>query len=139
MISAGDSVFIFLILACLVYLYFKQQGPYIPHATPKLPIVGNAPFFRRDPIQFLASQRSLHGDQILVDLGVVRMAFFLGPDGTNAVIRATEASGVSLYKSTNYFLGKSFEKGIILLFFTYFSSGCKRRDGNCSSYHAFVP
>ena len=135
-----NIAFICIVLSFVIFLYACRQPTLsIPNATPALPIVGNAPFFRTDAIQFLKSQRLLHGDNFLVDLGVMRLAFFLGIEGTNAVTRGAEASGISLYNATSLFLGKTFENGIItviLQFDAYISFEQKWRNDNSSSNYA---
>src|SRR5436190_1798615 len=114
MISVGEWLLLSVLVAALSYLYRRHRSrPDMPQATPKHPLWGNAPYFRRDPIKYLLDQRARHGDHFLVDLTVFRVAFFVSPEAVNAVMGAKEMSGTSLYKATNYFFSDSFMKGNI--------------------------
>jgi hypothetical protein len=96
-------------------LHFLINGPVvhgIPRATPSLPLVGSAPWYRQAPVQFLQAQRQKHGDVVLVNLGVLRVVFFLSPQGTNALLKGTEKSGISLPETVNYLFGEPFRKGM---------------------------
>lgn len=94
---------IWLLVSCLVILISVIWSlkpisiPSIPNATPALPILGNAIPYRNDPVGYLQSQRALHGDIFHVNLIVLRIVFFLGPQGTNAIFRGSERSGISLW------------------------------------------
>ena len=99
------------IIALFIYSRFESLISIIPSATPKLPIIGNAKSFRADPVQYLLTQRALHGDIFTLHLGFLDFVFFLGPEGTNAVLSGTEKTGISLFVAVSYFFGKSFEKG----------------------------
>jgi len=107
------SIQILSILALyLAYCFLKHPCiPSLPNATPRIPILGNALWFRRDPVQYLISQRARLGDIFLVDLGVIQVVFFLGLDGVNAVFKGMEKSGISLFAAMGYVFGKSFTNG----------------------------
>jgi len=101
-------------LAIALVLHYLVNGPAVsdvPAASPSLPIVGSAPWYRRAPIEFLKAQRERHGDIVLVNLGVLRVVFFLSPEGTNALTKGTEKSGVSLPATVTYLFGEPFRKG----------------------------
>ena len=96
-------------------LHYFVNGPAvhgIPQATPSLPLAGSAPWYRRDPVEFLQTQRQKHGDIVLVNLGVLRVVFFLSPEGTNALLKGTEKSGISLPETVSYLFGDPFRKGM---------------------------
>jgi Cytochrome P450 len=102
-------------LSIAFVLHYFVNGPSvngIPHATPSLPLVGSAPWYRRAPVEFLQSQRQKHGDIVLVNLGVLRVVFLLSPEGTNALLKGTEKSGVSLPETVSYLFGDPFRKGM---------------------------
>ena len=115
MLSAIEILFTSCCLCALVYFYTQRRLiPSLPNATPTLPLLGSSPFFRGDPVSFLLDQQSRHGNNFLVNLGVTQIAFFLGPEGTNALLRGTENSGISLYAAISHFFGESFQKCIVL-------------------------
>jgi hypothetical protein len=101
-----------LFLPILYYLLKPPSIPSIPTATPNLPLVGNAIAYGTNPIEFLKAQRARHGDTFLVNLGIINIVFFLGPEGTNTVLKYTERSGVSMYSALGFLIGGSVVKGI---------------------------
>jgi hypothetical protein len=110
---ATIALFVFS-LSLALGLHYLVNSPAIsnvPHSTPSLPLVGSGPWYRRDPIKFLQSQRQRHGDKVLINLGVIRALWFFGPEGTNAVLKGTERTGVSLPATTSYLFGKPFQTG----------------------------
>ena len=116
MLSQFVPFIVILTLGAIIFSFIKQDSiPTVPNATPNLPILGNSLSFRRNPVQYLISQRARHGDVFRVNLGVVRLVFFLGPEGTNAVLSATESSGISLFEAIAYLFGRSFYQGIMHL------------------------
>jgi|SRR5579862_7808554 len=100
-----------LLLPLLYFLLRPPSIPSIPNATPNLPLIGNALSYGIDPIKFLSSQKARHGDIFLVNLAIIRIVFFLGPEGSNTVFRHTEKSGVSLYSALAFLIGESVAKG----------------------------
>jgi sterol 14alpha-demethylase len=94
------------------YLLKPPSVSSIPTATPHLPLIGNAISFGVDPIKFLIAQRVRHGDIFLVNLVVVRIAFFLGTDGTNAIFKGTEKSGISFWAAVADIFGPTTAKGV---------------------------
>lgn len=115
MTSVVEILFISCCLSALLYFYSQRRSiPSLPNATPNLPLIGNALHFRHDPVSFLLAQQHLHGSNFMVNLGVTKIAFFLDPEGTNALLRGTEKSGVSLYAAVSHFLGESFQKCMAL-------------------------
>src|SRR5215471_15018715 len=95
------ALFLLLPLLLLVpVLYYLLKPPSItsiPTATPCIPLIGNAISFGLDPVKFLLEQRARHGDIFLVNLAFIRIVFVLGPDGTNAIFKGTEKSGMSFW------------------------------------------
>ena len=107
-------VVIILSLPIVYYLIKTPSIPSIPNATPHLPILGNALAFIKDPVQYLIDQRALHGDVFLLNLGFVKFVYFLGPEGSNAIFRGTERSGLSQFDTLTLLLGAGAKKCIIL-------------------------
>src|SRR5437762_866106 len=94
------SLFIlaFLLLIPILYYFLRTPSiPTVPNATPHYPLIGNSVSYGINPIKFLLDQRTRHGNIFLVDLAVIRIVFFLGPEGTNAILKGTDKSGVSFY------------------------------------------
>ena len=111
---ASVCLFVFS-LSLAVLLHYLTKGPTIsnvPESTPSLPLLGSGPWYRQDPVAFLVSQRQRHGDIVLVNLGVLRVLFFLSPEGTNALLKGTERTGVSLPATVSYLFGKPLQRGI---------------------------
>jgi hypothetical protein len=105
-------LFILLVLP-LPILYYLLKPPSIPgitNASHYLPVLGNALAFRKNPVQFMLDQRAIHGDVFLVNLGFVRFVYFLGPEGTNAIFRGTERSGLSQFDTLTLLLGVGAKK-----------------------------
>ena len=106
-----------LLTPCLLVfplLYWLCRTPSIhsiPTATPHIPLIGNSISFGIDPVKFLINQRAKHGDIFLVNLVIIRIVFFLGPEGTNAVLKGTEKGGVSLWVALSFLMGKAVERG----------------------------
>jgi hypothetical protein len=101
-----------LVVTILAVLYLNTRPisiPSIPNATPALPFFGNSISFRNDPVRFLQSQRALHGNIFLVDLLALRIVFVLGPEGTNAIFKGTEDSGISMYAAASEFFSETAE------------------------------
>lgn len=102
-----------LLLIPLFYWLLKTPSiPSIPTATPHIPLIGNSVSFGIDPVQFLLNQRAKHGDIFLVNLAILRVVFFLGPDGTNAILKGTEKGGISFWAALSFLIGGAVEKGI---------------------------
>ena len=100
------TILYLLVLVPILYYLFKPPSiPSVPNATPNLPIIGNAISFGVDPIKFLVSQRARHGDVIHVNLAVMRIVFFLGPEGTNAIFKGTDQGGISFWEAIKALLG----------------------------------
>jgi hypothetical protein len=105
-------IVVFVILIPVGYYLLKPSSlPSIPNATPNLPLLGNTISFGLDPIQFLLTQRTRHGDIFLVNLVVFKLIFFLGPEGTNAIFKGTDRSGISFLSAMTYIIGPTLEKG----------------------------
>lgn len=102
-----------LIVGVLYYLLKPPSIGNIATATPHFPIVGNAIAYGKDPLKFLAKQRARYGDVFLVNLGILRAVFFLGPQGTTAILKGTERSGLSFYQPLDFFFPGTNIKGII--------------------------
>jgi hypothetical protein len=101
-----------LFLLPLLYYFFRPPSiSTIPTATPHFPLVGNAISYGLNPIKFLQSQRSRHGDVVLVNLAVIKMVFLLGPDGNNAFFKGTERNGISFWAAISFIFGPVVEKG----------------------------
>jgi sterol 14alpha-demethylase len=108
------ALLVFILIPLLPVLYFLLRPPCIPtipNATPNFPIIGNAISFGIDPIKFLISQRARHGDVFLVNLAIIRIVFFLGMDGSNAILRGTERSGISFWAAVLFIFGDSAKRG----------------------------
>jgi hypothetical protein len=108
---------LFLILALVLIALFTLRGrspPGIPRAKPWLPIFGNAIAFNADAVGFLLSQRERLGDVVLVDLMVFKVVFFLGPEGSNAVLKGTDKGGISFLAAMKVIIGRPLQKGILL-------------------------
>ena len=104
---------LFLFLIPIFYYLFKAPSiPSIPNATPHLPLLGNVLAFAKNPVQYLVSQRALHGDIFHVNLGFIRFVYFLGPEGTNAIFRGTERGGISQFDTLTLILGVGAKKCI---------------------------
>jgi sterol 14-demethylase len=106
-----SSLALLLLLVLVVYLLKPPSIPGIPTATPCLPLVGNAIHFGIDPVNFLVRQRARHGDVFLVNLAIIRVVFFLGPEGTNAILKGTEKGGISFWEALRYVIGGAVDKG----------------------------
>jgi hypothetical protein len=113
-----DSVSLFilapLLLIPILYYFLRSPSiPSVPNATPCYPLIGNSVSYGMDPIKFLLDQKARHGNIFLVDLAVIRIVFFLGPDGTNAVLKGTDKSGISFWAAMEFVIGEAIIKGII--------------------------
>jgi len=109
------SLFILALLLLIPILYYFLRIPSIPsvpNATPHYPLIGNSVSYGMDPIKFILDQKARHGDIFLVDLAVIRIVFFLGPEGTNAVLKGTDKSGISFWAAMEFVIGKAVIKGI---------------------------
>jgi hypothetical protein len=98
---------LFPLLPVLYFLFKAPRIPTIPNATPNFPVIGNAISFGIDPIKFLLSQRARHGNVFLVNLAIIRIVFFLGTDGTNAIFKGTERSGISFWEAVLFIFGET--------------------------------
>jgi sterol 14alpha-demethylase len=110
------SLFILALLLLIPIFYFFLRVPSIPsvpNATPCYPLIGNSVSYGIDPIKFLLDQKARHGNIFLVDLAVIRIVFFLGPDGTNAVLKGTDKSGISFWAAMKFVIGQAIFKGTI--------------------------
>jgi len=67
-----------------------------------------------DPIKFLVEQRAKLGNVFLIDLAVIRVVFFLGPDGTNAILKGTDSSGIGFWAAMDFVIGDAIKKGMTL-------------------------
>jgi len=108
------SILLLLSLFLLPLLYFilkPSSLPNIPHATPSLPLIGNAIFYGLNPVGFLTQQRAQHGDIVLVNLGLIKVVFFLGPEGVNAILKGTEKAGISFWDALTILLGDVVKEG----------------------------
>jgi hypothetical protein len=109
------SVLIALVLLLIPVLYYLLKPPHIPSiptATPHIPIIGNSVSFGLDPVKFLLAQRARHGDIFLVNLVVIRIVFFLGPEGINAILKSTDKSGMGFYAALSFLIGAIIDMGI---------------------------
>jgi len=107
------SYLLILLVLPLPILYYLLKPPSIagiPNATPSLPVFGNSLAFMKDPVQFMLDQRAIDGHVFLLNLGFVRFVYFLGPDGTNAIFRGTERSGLSQFNTLTLLLGAGARK-----------------------------
>ena len=98
-----------ILLPLLYYLLNPPSIPTIPNATPTLPLLGNALSYGIDPITFLSAQRAKHGNIIHVNLGLISVVFFLGPEGVNAILKGTERAGISFWEALRFLLGEGIE------------------------------
>jgi len=108
------SLFLLAFLIVVSILFFSLRNasiPSVPNATPHFPLIGNSISYGIDPIKFLLEQRARHGDIFLVDLVAIRMVIFLGPDGTNAILRGTDNSGISFWSAMEFVIGGAVNKG----------------------------
>ena len=106
------ATFALVVLLPLLYYLLKPPSiPGIPNATPMLPLIGNAIHFGIDPVTFLVNQRATHGDVFLVNLGIIRIVFFLGPEGTNAILKGTEKGGISFWDALRFVIGGAVDVG----------------------------
>jgi hypothetical protein len=106
---------LFLVIALILIAIYTIRGrspPGIPRARPWLPIVGNAIAFNADAVGFLLSQKEQLGDVVEVDLMVFKVIFFLGPEGSNAVLRGTDKGGISFLAAMKVIIGPPLQKGI---------------------------
>jgi len=109
------SLFILALLLLIpIYYYFLRVPsiPSVPNATPCYPLIGNSVSYGIDPIKFLLNQKARHGNIFLADLAVIRIVFFLGPDGTNAILKGTDKSGISFWAAMEFVVGQAIFKGI---------------------------
>lgn len=111
MTTTLPTLLVFLLLPLLYYLLAPSSLPGIPNATPNLPIVGNAIHFGLNPVAFLKTQRARHGDVFLVNLAIIKIVFFLGPEGTNAILKGTEKGGISFWDALKFVIGGTVNKG----------------------------
>jgi hypothetical protein len=103
-----DSLLFISLLLLVLAAYYVVRFPSIsgiPNASRWLPVLGNANSFGSDPVKYLLSQRARHGDIIHVNTPFAQVVFFFGRTGTNAILNATENSGIS------YFAGNVFLSG----------------------------
>lgn len=126
-----SSLLILLLLSISYRFLVKRQINSIPRATPALPLLGNSIAYRSNPINFLISQQVRHGDIFSVDLAVMRIVFFMGAEGVNAVLKGTENSGLSMFSSISHILGGTFEKCMLsfpncCINSRVFGTGCPR-------------
>lgn len=108
------SIFIVALLLLIPILHYFLRIPSIPSvpiATPHYTLIGNSISYGMDPIKFLLDQRARHGDIFLVDLALIRIVFFLGPEGTNAILKGTDKSGISFWAAMEFFVGGAIIKG----------------------------
>ena len=109
--------FILLAIALLIPLLFyplkPSSIPSIPEASPNFPLIGNSISFGLDPIKFLQTQRTRHGDIFFVNLGIFKVIFFLGPEGTNAIYKGTDLGRISFLAAMTYLRSPPFEKGTV--------------------------
>jgi hypothetical protein len=106
----ATSLFILAALLLVpVYYYFIRipSIPSVPNANPHYPLIGNSVAYGMDPIKFLLDQRARHGDIFLADLVVIRIVFFLGPEGTNAILKGTDKSGISFWSAMEFVIGQA--------------------------------
>ena len=109
------SLFILVLLVLIPILHYFLKAPFIPsvpNATPRYPLIGNSISYGMDPIKFLLDQRARHGDIFLADLSVIRIVFFLGSEGTNAILKGTDKSGISFWAAMEFVIGEAIVKGI---------------------------
>jgi len=109
------SILIPLALILLPVLWYFLKPPHIPgipNATPMLPLIGNAIFYGYDPTLYLQQQRKKHGDVFLVNLAIFKVVFFFGPEGTNAILKGTERSGISFWYALEFLMGVPVTRGI---------------------------
>jgi hypothetical protein len=108
------SLFVLVLVLLIPILYYFLRIPSIPSvptATPHYPLIGNSVSYGMDPIKFLLVQRARHGDIFLVDLAVIRIVFFLGPEGTNAILKGTDKSGISFWAAMETVIGGAIIQG----------------------------
>jgi hypothetical protein len=108
------SLFVLGLLIIIPLLYYFLRAPSIPsvpNATPHYPLIGNSVSYGMDPVKYLLDQRARHGDVFLVDLAIARVVFFLGPQGTNAILKGTDKSGISFWAAAEFFIGEAITKG----------------------------
>jgi sterol 14alpha-demethylase len=106
-------ILLLLLLPLLVFLLKPFSLPDIPNATPSLPLIGNALYYGLDPVGFLKQQRAKHGDVVLVDLALIKVVFFLGADGTNAILKGTEKGGISFWAALRFLFGGIVNKSLL--------------------------
>jgi len=102
-------------LPFLVYYFRKPSVQGIPNASPWYPLIGNSAHWGMDPIKFLLEQRAKLGNVFLVDLAVIRIVFFLGPEGTNAILKGTDSSGIGFWAAMDFVIGEAIKKGATLV------------------------
>src|SRR5271169_453655 len=108
------SLFTLAAVLLVPILYYFIRTPSIasvPNASPHYPLIGNSVSYGMDPIKFLLDQRARHGDVFLVDLVVIRIVFFLGPEGTNAILKGTDKSGIGFWSAMEFVIGQAVIKG----------------------------
>ena len=101
------------ILLLIPLIYWLCQTPKIstvPTASGHLPLIGNSVSYGLDPISFLKSKRAEHGDVFMVDLAILKVVFFLGPEATNQFFQGTERKGFSLWSVVGYMFGPKAQK-----------------------------
>lgn len=103
-----------LLLVPLILYYFIRISsiPSVPNASPHYPLIGNSVSYGMDPVKFLLDQKARHGDIFLVNLAVIHIVFFLGPEGTNAILKGTDKSGISFWSAMEFVIGQAVVKGI---------------------------
>src|SRR2546430_14090828 len=112
MTTTLPTLLAFLVLLPILYYFLTPTSlPGIPNATPNLPIIGNAIHFGLNPVNFLKTQRARHGDVFLVNLAIIKIIFFLGPEGTNAILKGTEKGGISFWDALKFVIGGAVNKG----------------------------
>ena len=123
------SLFIVVVLFFVPLLFYSLRNttiPSVPNATPHLPLLGNSISYGINPVKFLLEQRARHGNIFLVDLVAIRIVFFLGPRGTNAILKGTDSSGISFWAAMEFVIGEPIKKGFFRFYLFNERMGCRR-------------
>lgn len=83
---------------------------------PGLPLIGNTVPFLRDPIRFLNERYHRYGEISWSNFFGIRLVQMLGPDANQFVFR-NQGDLFSNHQGWDYFIGKFFTRGIMLLDF----------------------
>ena len=104
--TSGFMTAVILLASVTSWLCVPPKISTVPTASGHLPLIGNSVSYGLDPIGFLKARRAKHGDVFMVNLAIIKIVFFLGPDATNQFYKGTDQQGISFTAVWEYVFGK---------------------------------